>query len=147
MLKEKLKNNLITAMKLSRETEKNIIRVTLGEIATQEGRTGEECSDEKIQKIIRKIIQSNEETLKYCIKEDDNYNKLKVENKCLMDLLPKNLNKMEILLNLANVLDQIKQAKNDGQATGIAIKHLKEGNYIFLGEEVKQVVEGTRHEK
>lgn len=51
MLKEKLKNNMVTVMKLNRESKKNILQVPLGEIATQERRTGDDSKSVKLSDI------------------------------------------------------------------------------------------------
>lgn len=134
MLMTTMKSDLITSMKEKNEVKKNILRVVLGEVSTLESRSEEKLTEEQISKVIRKIIQANEETLRYGASE-----KLESENKILNSLLPKTLCVSEIRQELVGI-PEIKEAKSEGQAVGIAIKYLKGKQLTVLGEDVKSVV-------
>jgi hypothetical protein len=58
--------------------------------------------------------------------------------------LPKTLSVEEIAAQLGEVADAIKGAKNDGQATGVAMKHLKSKQLRVLGEDVSAAVKKLR---
>jgi hypothetical protein len=62
----------------------------------------------------------------------------------LTSLLPKGLDIAEIVAKLAPVADAIKAAGNDGQATGVAIKHLKAEGISAPGGDVSKAVKAIR---
>lgn len=115
-----------------------MLKVVLGEIETQEGRSGKQLPDPDIHKIVRKTLQGIDEMLTY--KPGDCG--LSREKLTLTNLLPSQLDKMDILIELSFVVDDIKSAKSDGQAIGIAMKHLK-GKAVD-GKDVANVVNGIR---
>ena len=66
------------------------------------------------------------------------------ENSYLETLLPRTLDQAAIRKELEPIAAQLKGAKNDGQATGMAIKHLKQKGLAVLGEDVAAAVKQLR---
>jgi hypothetical protein len=68
------------------------------------------------------------------------------ENVILKTLLPTYLtaDQIEASLAQADLVEQIKTAKGEGPATGIAVKHFKANNVPVEGETVKAVVQKLR---
>jgi uncharacterized protein YqeY len=141
VFKEKIRSNIATATKLKKEPAKNVLKVVLGEIDTQEARLSRDLTDEEVYKVIRKTLQGIEEMLQY---KPGDVN-LEIEKVTLEHLLPKKLDYMDILLELSPKIEELKQAKSDGQATGIAMKLLKEKKLLVEGNDVAQVVKGIRN--
>jgi len=138
-MKDKIRNLMVAAMKSKSEIAKNIYKVVLGEIGTQETRTGKSLSDEQIYSVVRKTLEGVKESLKY------RENPVLIEEKQVLEgLLPQYLTYTEILTHLNQKSEEIKAAKNDGQATGIAVKYLKDKQFLFLGETAKEVIKEIR---
>ena len=58
--------------------------------------------------------------------------------------LPKSLGVAEIVAALAPVAEAVKAAGNDGQATGVAMKHLKTLGAVVNGKDVSAAVRQLR---
>ncbi len=127
------------ARKQGRPGEMSILQVILGEACRGSGDDGED-----VDKIIRKMIASNNETIGLSTNREDMVAKLKEENTYLESLLPQVLSVEEIKNSLSEVLVDLKTAKSDGQATGMAMKHLKSRNLKVLGEDVAVAVKQVR---
>jgi uncharacterized protein YqeY len=143
-LTEQIKSQLRTAMKEKNETKRNILRVVLGDVSTLEVRAGKTITDDDVAKVVRKVMQGNEETMGYLKPETDKYKILAEENNVLTTLLPKTLSTKDIMTELEPLIGELKNAKNSGQATGTAMKHLKSKGLNVLGEDVKKVIEDIR---
>lgn len=139
-LKEKIRSQINAAIKERREVEKNVLRVVLGEVDSMEARNSKVFSDDEISKVIRKILQGVEEMLQY--KKDDP--KLLEEKNILNALLPQQLGVQELKNKLEAKLSEIKNAKSDGQATGIAMKFFKEEKLSVDGNLVATIVKELR---
>ena len=66
------------------------------------------------------------------------------ENEILRELLPKGPSLTEIQGHLAAVADGIRAAANEGQATGVAMKHLKSLGVRVSGADVALAVRALR---
>jgi uncharacterized protein YqeY len=143
MLVDTMKQRLREAMKAGRTVEREILRVAIGEIQTVEARGGKAIADADAQAVIRKLLKSNRETLESA-RDDEQRATLEEENTVLESLLPKTLGTDEIRAALEPVAEQIKAAKNDGQATGVAMKHLKSSGATVDGKDVAGVVQRLR---
>jgi hypothetical protein len=145
---ETLKQRLVECRKAGRTVEMGVLQVVLGDASMIEARTGKKASDEEIEKLIRKTMLGNQETLSLLQQKGqtsgDNVTKWTAENVFLQTLLPQTLTVDEIVAQLAEVADAVKAAKNDGQATGTAMKHLKSKNLRVLGEDVALAVRKLR---
>ena len=134
---------MFAAMKAQNVVEKEILRVVLGELDTIEARRGEACSDVEVVKVLRKLLKSNNETIK--LVEDANQRAtLEGENAVINSLLPQTLDVAAIVAALTEVKDAVLEAGNDGQATGIAMKHLKSSGAEVEGKTVSQAVRQMR---
>ena len=141
-LVDEIKKRVLSAMKAKNTVEKEVLRVALGEIQVVEARSGS-VTDEQAQAIVRKLVKSNQETLELSASEDQKAT-LKEEIAVLESLLPKSLSADEIASQLAPVAAAIQGAGNAGQATGIAMKHLKAAGLQVGGKDVASAVELLR---
>jgi uncharacterized protein YqeY len=143
VLSQEIKTRMLQALKAGRTVEKEILRVALGEIQTQEARTSDPMTDEQAQAIVRKLVKSNQETL--ASSEDDEQKRVLVEEIAILEsLLPKSLGVDDIIAALAPVAEGVKAAGNDGQATGVAMKHLKASGATVNGKDVSEAVRQMR---
>jgi uncharacterized protein YqeY len=147
-LLETLRARLTECRRAGKAVEMGVLQVVLGDASMIEARTGKKASDEEVEKLIRKTMLGNQETLgileQKSMTGSDNFAKLTTENAYLATLLPKTLSVDEIAAQLAEVADAIRGAKNDGQATGVAMKHLKGKQLKVLGEDVSAAVKTLR---
>jgi uncharacterized protein YqeY len=141
-LKETIRKQIVETTKLRMEAQKNVLKVVLGEIETQESRQGKQFTDEDCCRVVRKTLQGVEEMLQY----KPNDPKFEAEKATLKDLLPKEFGAEDLKAALSSKIDELKAAKSDGQATGIAMKFFKERNMIVDGNLVKKVVAEIRAE-
>ena len=140
MLVEEIKKRVTLAMRSGDTVTRDVLRLALGEIQTAEARTNAPLGEEDAAAVLRKLIKSNEETLGALPAGDDRIAALKREVEVLLSLLPAQMNAAEIVAALAGQVDAIKAAGNDGQATGIAMKHLKASGAAVNGAEVTAAV-------
>jgi uncharacterized protein len=143
MLIDQIKARMFQAIKAGATVEKEILRVAMGEITTEAARPGRTGSDEETLAILRKLVKSNEETLASTT-EADKRAVLQQEIEILGSYLPKSMSPDEIAAALAPVIEQIKAAGNDGQATGIAMKQLKAMAAVVNGKDVGAVIKELR---
>jgi uncharacterized protein YqeY len=143
MLIDQIKARMFQAIKSGALVEKEILRVAMGEITTEAARPGRLGTDEETLAILRKLVKSNEETLASTT-DPERRAVLNQENEILGTYLPKSLGPEEILAALAPVLEQIKAAGNDGQATGIAMKQLKSTGAVVNGKDVGVAIKELR---
>lgn len=139
-LKEKIRTDMITATKSRQENVKNVLKVVLGDISTLEARSGKESPDEEVCKVIKKTLEGIQEMLKYKSADPG----LMLERDTLTALLPNQLGQSEVLAALIDKTEEIKSAKSDGQATGIAMKFFKEKKLAVDGKDVTEVVKKIR---
>lgn len=134
---------MFQAMKAGNSVEKEILRVAMGEITTDAARAGRKGDDEETQAILRKLVKSNEETLS-ASQDEAQKAQLQAEIDVLNALLPKALGAAEIVTALGPVAEAVKAANNDGQATGVAMKHLKTLGAVVNGKDVSAAVRQLR---
>jgi len=139
-VKDLIKADILIATKAKNSNTKNILKVVLGEIDTHEGR-GKNLTDDQIYGVVKKVLQGVEEMLTY--KPGDAV--LLQEKAILSNLLPTQLGRDDILDKLINKIDEIKNAKADGQATGVAMKYFKENKLVVDGTLVADVVKQLRN--
>lgn len=144
MLLDQIKAQMKAAMKAGKTVEKEILRTAIGEISTEAARTDDgTLPDPKVEKILRKLVKSNRDTIENTA-DDAQKATLEEEIAVLEALLPKSLTVDEIAVALAPVSDAIKAAGNDGQATGVAMKHLKGEGAVVEGKDVSAAVKKIR---
>jgi uncharacterized protein YqeY len=142
MLVDELKKRITQAMKEQDQVAKDVLRVALGDIQTQEHRANQTMSDDEATAVVRKLVKSNEETM--AASTGERAATLKREIEILSSLLPKQMSVDEIVQALGSQRDAIRAAKNDGQATGVAMKHLKTTGASFDGTLVADAVKRLR---
>jgi uncharacterized protein YqeY len=143
MLKDDLKTGMLAAMKAGKAVEKNILRLALGEIQTAESRTAETVADAEVERMLRKLIKSIGESLAATADETQRAG-LEEEIAVLERYLPQTLSVDEIVTALAPVQEALLAAGNDGQATGVAMKHLKAQGAVVEGKDVSAAVRSLR---
>ena len=143
-----LQTKLQEAIKSGDGLARDLLRVILGEISTRRARTGKEPSDAEIHGIIRSMLTNNTETRRELEQRGqtahEGYDRLARENVYLETLLPRTLDRAAIRRELEPLAADLKGAKNDGQATGLAMKHLKQRGLAVLGEDVAAAVKELR---
>jgi len=143
MLLDDIKAQMFRAMKAGSLVEKEILRVAVGEITTEAAREGRKGDDEEARAILRKLVKSNDESLASG-PDAERRRTLEEENRILATFLPKVLDVDAIVAALAPVRDAIRAAGNDGQATGVAMKHLKANGASVGGKDVAEAVKRVR---
>jgi uncharacterized protein YqeY len=142
-LLDQIKARMFQAMKSGNVTEKEILKVAMGEITTDAARPGKKGDDEETLVILKKLVKSNEESIE-ASQDETQKAQLRAEIAVLNDFLPQSLGVPEILAALAAVADAVKAAGNDGQATGVAMKHLKTLGAVVNGKDVSAAVRQLR---
>ncbi len=122
---------------------KNIYRLAYSEAQLAAARSGKDVNDDEAIAILKKLVKSNEETLAVAT-DPAQKEPLAREIALLTALLPKTLGVPEIVTALAPVAGAIKAAGNDGQATGVAMKHLKSSGAQVDGKTVAEAVKQIR---
>jgi uncharacterized protein len=143
MLLDEIKAQMFRAMKAGNVLEKEILRVAVGEITTEAAREGRKGDDEEARAIVKKLIKSNDESLA-SNPPADRRAALEEENRILSAFLPKSLGVDDIVSALASVADAVKAAAGEGQATGVAMKHLKASGANVNGKDVAVAVKRLR---
>ncbi len=143
MIVDDLKRKAMEAAKAGDTVARDILRLALGEIQTAEARGGAAVTDEQAQAAVKKLVKSNEETLSLSTDEAAKTT-LERELVVLRALLPKGLSVDELVLALASQTEAIRGARADGQATGVAMKHLKTEGLVADGKDVTEAVKRMR---
>jgi uncharacterized protein YqeY len=138
-----LKKRITAAVKSGDPVARDVLRLALGEIQSGEARKNAPFTEDEIAAALRKLIKSNEETLQLSA-DDARATDLRHEIDVLKELLPARLTPDQIAEMLAAQRDAIKAAANDGQATGIAMKHLKTIGAAVDGKDVAAAVKALR---
>ena len=140
-------NKVEEAIKISMKgdaTHRNFLRLIKGELQMTEVRQNKPLTEEQEANVLKKMLKNNDETLGLLPADDARYAVLIEENEILKGLLPAVASIEDVKAALAPVLDQIKLAKSDGQATGVAMKTLKEAKLACDGNIVKEIVAELR---
>jgi len=143
MLLDEIKAQMFRAIKAGNVVEKEILRVAVGEITTEAAREGRRGDDDEARALVKKLMKSNEESLGSGLPADRKA-VLEEENRILSAFLPKVLSVDDIVLALAAVGEAVKAAGNEGQATGVAMKHLKAAGASVNGKDVAEAVKRLR---
>lgn len=143
MLLDEIKRQMMAAMKAHDTVRKEILRVALGELSMAAERGAGVLPDEAVHVILRKLVKSNQDTLGLTT-DAAQQETLRKEIAVLEELLPKSLGADDIVALLEPVRDGIRAAANDGQATGVAMKHLKTTGAVVQGKDVGDAVRRIR---
>ena len=143
MLKDTLSTRARDAMKSRDAAATSIFRLAKGELDTLEARLGRPVTDDEGFAVVRKLIKSNEETLAATV-DAAKKDVLANENELLRSVLPASLSVDAIVAALSALHADIKAAKADGPATGIAMKHLKASGAVAESADVMSAVKRIR---
>ena len=134
-IREELRKKLTQAMKDKDEQAKNLLRLVLGELSTADARqpaANEQADDQRVIGIVKKLMEANSETVnqigEHGVDQPSQVQKvaeLSAENGYLLTLIPPTLTVGQVRGVLGTVAEQIKSAKSEGMATGIAMKAMK----------------------
>ena len=144
MIVDDIKKRVAAAVKQGDTVVRDVLRLALGEIQMAETRKNVAGTEEEAAAALRKLIKSNEETLAALPEGDERIVILRRENEVLASLAPAQLTVAQIVEALAGQLDAIKGAAADGQATGLAMKHLKSAGADVKGTDVGLAVKQIR---
>lgn len=139
MLIKELKERMFAAMKAKNTVEKEILRTAIGEVTS----TGADPDDARVVAVVKKLMKSNQETLK-STQDTDQKSTLEQELEILSQFVPKSLSVEQIIDLIQSVADPIKNANNDGQAIGVAMKQLKSTGAEVDGKDVAAAVKSLR---
>lgn len=139
----RIKEQIVKAMKSGDILSRDILKYTVSEIHAAQSRSKKGISEEEEQRIIRKIIITNDANMEYA-NSQEKLDILKKENEILMAFLPVVMNKKEIIEFLKPYYLDIKNCRSDGQAIGIAIKAIKCDEKTADGNTVTEVVKEIR---
>src|SRR5258708_2461902 len=142
-LGDQVNARMVRAMKAGNAAEKEILKVAIGEITTDAAGPGKQGDDAEALAILKKLVKSNEETIALSENEAQKQT-LRAEIEVLLAFLPEALGVPEIVAALAPVTEALKAAGNDGQATGVAMKHLKSLGAEVNGKDVSAAVRQMR---
>ena len=144
MIVDDIKKRVAAAVKQGDTVVRDVLRLALGEIQMAETRKNEAGTEEEAAAALRKLVKSNEETLAALPEGDERIAILRRENEVLASLAPAQLTVAQIVEALTEQLDAIKGAAADGQATGLAMKHLKSAGADVKGTDVGLAVKQIR---
>jgi hypothetical protein len=122
--------------------ERDILKIVLGDV--QQKSATEPVTEEMGQAIVKKMIKANDETIPLLKEGDPRRARLLDENKILATLMPQFWSVQQIRERLQADGISVQAAKNDGQAMGLAMQHLKKLNAPVEGQAVKEAVAEMR---
>jgi uncharacterized protein YqeY len=144
MIVDEIKKQMTSAMKSRDEVARNVLGVARGEIQTAEARANRPLTEDEAVAVVRKLLKSNEETLA-AAPGASGAATLRAENAILEALLPARMGVDGIVAALVAQREAIRSAKSDGQATGVAMKHLKGAGVTGVdGGDVAEAVKRIR---
>lgn len=144
MLIDEIKARMGRALRDKDEVAKNVLGLAAGEIQTAEARANRALGEDEQRAIVRKLVKSNQETLALSSGDDARARDLRREVEVLSALLPEALSGDDLVAALAPVADAVRAAKNDGQAMGVAMKHLKASGASVEADAVKRAIARLR---
>ena len=137
MITDEIRARIKQAMKDQDTITKDVLRVALGEIQTKE------ADEEGAVGIVKKLVKSIEETVGLT-PDGPAKDTLMQEITILRSLLPASLGVPELVKLLADQAEALKAARNEGAATGIAVKALKAQGVAADGKDVQEAVKQLR---
>jgi uncharacterized protein YqeY len=143
-LYDDLKARVTTAVKGGDARTRDTLRTVLGEAQAEAVRRKTEATDEVVLGVIRKAVTGLKETIPLAQKDGRDTTQQEAELVLLESLLPKAWDKEAITAVLAPLREELRAAKNDGQAMGVAMKALKAQGATTNPDDVKAVVAAAR---
>lgn len=143
-LHDELKARVATAMKGGDTPTRDTLRTVLGEAQMEALRRKGEVTDEIILGVVKKTVAGLKETIPLAQKDGRNTGPQEAELALLESLLPKAWDRDAIAAALASARDDLRAAKSDGQAMGVAMKVLKAQGAVTNPDDVKAAVAAAR---
>ena len=138
-----IKQQVKDAMKAGDTQRRDVLRVVLGDLQLNETRKGAELSLDEVHAGVRKVIKGNRDMIA-AVSDPAVQERMNQEIAILEALLPQTLSVEQIVEALGPVEADIRAAGNDGQATGVAMKHLKSQGASVEGKDVATAVRQVR---
>jgi uncharacterized protein YqeY len=143
-LEDDLKARVNTAVKAGDVRTRDTLRTVIGEAQMEALRRKSEVTDEVVLGVIRKGVAGLKETIPLARKDGRDTAAQEAELALLESLLPKAWDRTAIEAALAGARDELRAAKSDGQAMGVAMKALKAAGAVTSPDDVKAVVAAVR---
>jgi uncharacterized protein len=143
-LQADLQARVTAAMKGGDHATRDTLRTVLGEAQMEAVRRQGEVSDEMILAVARKAVTGLKETIPLAQKDGRDTTPQEAELALLEALLPRAWDREAITAALAPHRDEIRAAKSDGQAMGVAMKVLKAQGATTSPDDVKAIVTAAR---
>jgi len=144
VITDEIKARMLAAMQARDPIAKNVLGLALGEIQTAEARANRALAEDEATAVVRKLVKSNEETLGHSAGDATRAAELRREIEVLSALLPKALSAEAVREALAPVVESLRAAKSDGQAMGVAMKHLKSMGAVVESATVQEAIRRAR---
>jgi len=135
MLIDRLKSDILFAVKAKSELAVGLLKLVLGECQAKDN-----YNDDFIVKFCRKVIENNVQTMSLAGEQV----KLLRENELLRAYVPAELSEAELQVYIDQISPEIMAAKSEGQAIGCLVKHLKSLSLTTSGETAKSAVKRIR---
>ena len=143
-LQDDLQARVTAAMKSGDNATRDTLRTVLGEAQMEAVRRNGEVSDEVLLAVVRKSVTGLKETVPLAKKGGRDTTSQETELALLESLLPRAWDREAIAAALTPHRDEIRAAKSDGQAMGVAMKVLKSRGATTSPDDVKAIVAATR---
>lgn len=139
-----LQARVTAAMKGGDHATRDTLRTVLGEAQMEAVRRKGEVSDEMVLAVVRKAVTGLKETIPLAQKGGRDTTQQEAELALLEGLLPRAWDREAIAAALAPHREELRAAKSDGQAMGVAMRVLKAQGATTSPDDVKAVVAATR---
>lgn len=143
-LYDELKARVTAAMKGGDLLTRDTFRTVLGEAQAEAVRRKGEVTDEVVLGVVRKAVTGLKETIPLAKGDGRDTTQQEAELALLESLLPKAWDRDAIAAALAPLRDELRAAKSDGQAMGVAMKALKAQGATTNPDDVKAAVAAAR---
>jgi uncharacterized protein YqeY len=143
-LHDELKARVTAAMKGGDAPTRDTLRTILGESQMEALRRKGEVTDEVVLGVVKKGVAGLKETIPLAKKDGRDTTAQEAELALLETLLPKAWDREAIAAALVPVRDELRAAKSDGQAMGVAMKTLKAHGAATNPDDVKAAVAAAR---
>ncbi|MBY0513036.1 MAG: GatB/YqeY domain-containing protein [Gemmataceae bacterium] len=143
-LHDDLKARVTAAVKGGDTQTRDTLRTVLGEAQAEAVRRAAEVTDDLVLAVVKKAVAGLKETIPLARKDGRDTARQEAELALLESLLPKAWDRDAVAAALAAVRDELRAAKTDGQAMGVAMKALKAKGATTNPDDVKAVVAAVR---
>lgn len=136
-MKEKIQADMLEARKNNLPSRRSILSVLIGEIQLIESRSGKECNEAEIVRIITKLKKSCDQAYEMRGRDES-----RIEAEILNEYLPKVLTTDEIqcIIVASPLYQEIIDAKNPMSLMGRARDLLLESEQMFVMEDLSSVM-------